>query len=386
MAGIDLDVSVFLLTATGKVRDDSDMCFYGQPEVARGAVQLDLGQPDKPRFTLNLAALDPAIEKVAVTATIHDNKARFGAYSDIIVQVGADIQATIATAGKTETALILGEFYRRHGEWKFRCLGLGYDGGLAPLATGFGVVIETAPTPAPAGMSLEKTIAEKAPRLVSLVKKAAVSLEKKRLSGVRARVALVLDTSGSMDGQYRKGRVQEIVDRLLPLAVHFDDDQSLECWAFAQKPVQLSSINLANFSDFIEKDNLGWKRWNIGPRSNNEPAVIDAVVKFYRKSSSKVPVYILFISDGGVSESRRIAERITEAAKLPLFWQFVGIAGRSYGILERLDDMAGRVVDNCNFFAIDDLHAISEDELYDRLMEEFPAWLKDARAKGIIDG
>ena len=46
--------------------------------------------------------------------------------------------------------------------------------------------------------------------------------------------------------------------------------------------------------------------------------------------------------------------------------------------------MTGRVVDNCNFFALDDLHQISEQELYDRLLEEFPQWLTAAKAKQII--
>mgnify|MGYP006203993529 CR=1 FL=1 len=39
-----------------------------------------------------------------------------------------------------ETALILGEFYRRQGEWKFRCVAQGFAGGLEPLAKHFGVV------------------------------------------------------------------------------------------------------------------------------------------------------------------------------------------------------------------------------------------------------
>lgn len=46
--------------------------------------------------------------------------------------------------------------------------------------------------------------------------------------------------------------------------------------------------------------------------------------------------------------------------------------------------MTGRLVDNCGFFAIDDLHAVTEEALYDRLMEEFPLWLKAARAANII--
>ncbi|MNV79367.1 hypothetical protein D3C71_1729160 [compost metagenome] len=75
---------------------------------------------------------------------------------------------------------------------------------------------------------------------------------------------------------------------------------------------------------------------------------------------------------------------IKDAASLPIFWQFVGIGGSGYGALAELDTMSGRVVDNAGFFAIDDLRKISEEELYDRLMSEFPIWLKAAKAKGII--
>lgn len=76
---------------------------------------------------------------------------------------------------------------------------------------------------------------------------------------------------------------------------------------------------------------------------------------------------------------------IIEAASLPIYWQYVGLGGRNYGILERLDNLPGRLVDNCGFFALDDLHDITEEALYDKLMLEFPTWLKDAKAKGIID-
>ena len=34
-----------------------------------------------------------------------------------------------------------------------------------------------------------------------------------------------------------------------------------------------------------------------------------------------------FISDGGVSDNRGITKVMTEAAKLPIFWQFVGLGG-----------------------------------------------------------
>jgi len=43
--------------------------------------------------------------------------------------------------GSTESAMIFGELYRHGGEWKFKAVGQGFAGGLAPLATHFGVSV-----------------------------------------------------------------------------------------------------------------------------------------------------------------------------------------------------------------------------------------------------
>ena len=40
--------------------------------------------------------------------------------------------------------------------------------------------------------------------------------------------------------------------------------------------------------------------------------------------------------------------------------------------------------DNCGFFALDDLHDVTEEQLYDKLMAEYPVWIKETTAKGII--
>ena len=39
----------------------------------------------------------------------------------------------------TETAMIFGEIYRAGAEWKFKAIGQGFAGGLAPLARSFGI-------------------------------------------------------------------------------------------------------------------------------------------------------------------------------------------------------------------------------------------------------
>jgi hypothetical protein len=92
----------------------------------------------------------------------------------------------------------------------------------------------------------------------------------------------------------------------------------------------------------------------------------------------------VFLSDGGVTDEQGIKKAIVDAAKYPIFWQFVGLAGFNYGILEKLDNMGGRIIDNADFFHVDDLGKITDEQLYERLLNEFPAWIKTAKNKGIL--
>jgi len=146
IAGAEIDVSAFLVTAAGKVRSDADMCFYGQPAVAGGAVSLEGAGNGEARFLVAPGRIPAGVEKVILTATIHENRAAFGRLAEIGLAVGG-VPGRIPCAGMTETALILAELYQRNGAWKLRVVGQGFNGGLAALATHLGVEI-AAPTPA----------------------------------------------------------------------------------------------------------------------------------------------------------------------------------------------------------------------------------------------
>ncbi|KAA8706957.1 TerD family protein [Pseudomonas cannabina] len=177
LTGADIDVSAFLLTGSGKVRGDQDMCFYGQKSVNNGAVQQTEASAGRAVFTLDPSRLDSVIEKVALTATIYENKASFNAVSRLALSITGGIEAEIPTSGMKETALILGEFYLRQGAWKFRCVAQGFADGLEPLAKNFGVEVaapqdQPAPVPAPAP----------APAVKSTVSLSKITLDKTRAS------------------------------------------------------------------------------------------------------------------------------------------------------------------------------------------------------------
>ncbi|KEZ73100.1 TerD family protein [Pseudomonas syringae] len=190
IADADIDVSAFLLTASGKVRGDQDMCFYGQKSVNGGALQQTEASAGRAVFSLDPSRLDSVIEKVALTATIYENKASFGSVSRLALNITGGIEADIPTSGMKETALILGEFYLRQGAWKFRCVAQGFAGGLEPLAKNFGVEVaapqdEPAPAPAPA----PAPVPAPAP-------KSTVSLSKITLDKTRASISLEKSSAG----------------------------------------------------------------------------------------------------------------------------------------------------------------------------------------------
>lgn len=234
-----------------------------------------------------------------------------------------------------------------------------------------------------AAVSLEK-VREAAPGLVSLYKQAAVSLEKRRLAGVRAAVYLVLDRSGSMRPYYRDGSVQRLAEQALGLAAHFDDDGTVPVVFFSTDVDGTAEVSLSGYEGRIGAlhDSLG----HMG-RTNYHLAM-QAVVDHYRVSGATDPAFVIFQTDGGPT-SRSAAERVLcETAGLPLFWQFVGFGPDEFRFLRKLDDLpvpAKRVVDNAGFFSLgEDPLTWPDAELYEELTDEFPQWLSAARAAGVL--
>lgn len=283
----------------------------------------------------------------------------------------------------------MGEIYRHKDSWKLRAQGQGFNGGLEPLAVSYGVdVAQPVDTPPQASrISLEKKLEGKAPALISLAKKASVSLAKHKLDTVAARVAFVLDASGSMTGQFKKGHVQSVLDRIAVLSVQFDDDGTMDVWGFAERHKKYPDVTLDNLDGYIAAIQNTGKRsaWEILPGlggTNNEPPVMNEVIDFFKDST--LPVYVVCITDGGISKTREIKEAIRRSANYPIFWKFVGLGGSNYGILEKLDTFSDRRIDNSNFFAIDNFATVKDEVLYEQLLEEFKDWLEQAKIAGIL--
>ena len=191
-----------------------------------------------------------------------------------------------------------------------------------------------------------------------------------------------MDISGSMEKSYRNGTVQEIVNKILPIAVQFDNDGELDFWYFGDRCQRRPSVNMKNYEQAVPHD---WDRLmsKLG-YGTDELVVMREVVNQFE--TSPLPAYVVFITDGGFYNRQKIKDFLIDASYLPIFWQFVGVNGSGYGLLEELDNMSGRYVDNANFFALDDFKTVPNEKVYSLLLNEFPTWLKAIETNGVLDG
>lgn len=154
--GFDLDASAFLLNEAGKVRSDGDFIFYNNSKSPDGSVEhagdnrTGAGEGDDESILVDLSKVPADVHKIAVCVTIHEAAARrqnFGMVTAAYVRcVNAADNVEVAKYdlsedASVETAMVFGEIYRNGGDWKFKAIGQGFQGGLGPLANSFGVSV-----------------------------------------------------------------------------------------------------------------------------------------------------------------------------------------------------------------------------------------------------
>ncbi len=150
----DLDASLFMVKADGKVPNDAHFIFYNQAKSPEGSVEhtgdnlTGVGEGDDESIKVNLPSVPSEIQRLVVAVTIHDAEARaqnFGQVRNAFIRiVNQDNNVEIARYdlsedASIETAMIFGEVYRSGTDWKFKAVGQGYKGGLHDLALQHGV-------------------------------------------------------------------------------------------------------------------------------------------------------------------------------------------------------------------------------------------------------
>jgi len=413
----ELDVSCFMVGSDGKVTSDDYFVFYNQPADPGRIVQFIPQDKLNSEFIINLSALQSSPIQKCVFAITLDGPGTFANVTGCRITARTPVNEIVyeITEGNAETSLVLAELYQHSSGFKLRAVGKGFHGGLKPLAEAHGVNVaeemDTSSNPSPAAAIIQadqarantssviqasrseaaSAAASAAPSNIILNKidllkqKVTLSLRKKNIEQQKARVAVIFDASGSMYGLYDRGVVQRAFERVLAVAASMDDDGMMDVWFFASKSQRMKSVNENQYENYVKNTYPAPRLFGGLGAGNNEPLVMADIIKKYTKEEpSSMPTYIVFFSDGGIYETKKISKLLIDSSGHNIFWQFVGLGNADFGVLRKLDDLRGRVLDNADFFALDDLDQVSDEDLYDRLFNEYPQWLKDAQAKGII--
>lgn len=197
---------------------------------------------------------------------------------------------------------------------------------------------------------------------------------KTNMSNHTARVALAMDYSGSMSDMFRNGSVQDVVTRLLPIALKFDDNGELESWLFSNGQERLEPVTASNYERYV-KNVMMHARMNMG--GTEYAPVLKDIVKCY-KNSSNIPAFVMFITDGDNWDAYETDAIIRELSNYNMFVQFVGIGtGTDFAYLKKLDNLSGRKHDNTGFIAVADMNKLNDQQLYTEMLRQYNEWLNN---------
>jgi tellurium resistance protein TerD len=150
----DLDASAFMLTESGKVKDDKDFIFFNnlisqcRSVEHTGDNRIGAAEGDDEAIKINLPNVPSHVVKIIIAVDIYDADTRrqnFGQVSNAFMRVVNNSNSSeiarfdLSEDYSTETSMIFGEIYKHNEEWKFRAVGQGFSGGLLGLCHQFGV-------------------------------------------------------------------------------------------------------------------------------------------------------------------------------------------------------------------------------------------------------
>lgn len=332
----DVDASVFMLSASGKVPNDNYFVFYNNLQSFDGALKhtgdnrTGEGNGDDETIYVDLAKVNPVIQEIVFVVTIHEAQETEQNFSQIknpyIKIYNYENKRSIARynlkeAFSQETAVEFGRLYKKEDEWRFQAVGEGYNTGLKTFVDKFinnsrheedasarEKKLENIQDNKPQiAISLDKKLEEKAPHIFNLVKKADISLQKVNLTNHKAKVALCLDISGSMSWLYSSGKIQIFAEKILALGCRFDDNASIDIFLFGADAHHVGEMNIDNFKDFIQ--NVLQKYPLEGGTYYGK--AMKMIKEYYFKGWQKMinkhfasnqPVYVMFVTDGATHD------------------------------------------------------------------------------------
>lgn len=228
------------------------------------------------------------------------------------------------------------------------------------------------------------------------------------------RVGLALDVSGSAKGLYTGGIMQKTIDRLIAVAMKFDDNGELDMWSFTDGFDRLENASAADEGTYVNQQILEnsditlWNGTEYGPvledmvsfwfpSKTATQAVVQEATGFFKGLFGKkvaavtpapvlaagvdahgasigLPAMGIFVTDGENSDRGHAAQVLRDSANVNVYWVLVGVGpSHNFSFLQEQADK----LDNVGFVNLSSLD-ISDEDLYQQLIgtTEFTGWIK----------
>ncbi|AOJ73837.1 Tellurium resistance protein [Burkholderia ubonensis] len=238
--------------------------------------------------------------------------------------------------------------------------------------------------------------------------KVAIVLEKRQiLKPPVVRVGAALDISGSAKALYKSGVIQETHDRILGIALKFDDNGEVDTWTFTEGFDRLPTATPDNYGAYITDYVLNgdvdkWGGTQYAPVMNDIVDFFFRAPEPARKREAKrgllsrlfggaddapapasapppanghLPAWVLFVTDGQnpKNDRKRVRQLLAESRHYPLYWSLVGVGDPSeFGFLAEVADE----MPNVGFLHLESLD-VSDEQIYEQLItQEFCDWVR----------
>lgn len=220
------------------------------------------------------------------------------------------------------------------------------------------------------------------------------------------RVGVALDVSGSARNFYTPGGVmQQTLDRLLGVALKFDDNGEIDAWTFDNEVSTLPTFSAEDEGKYVQEhiiNNHSLSLWGgtsyapplrasmdfyfgnnpiqqaaesakgwLGSLFGKKPAAAPAPAA---TSSKKDPAMLLFVTDGENSDKDATRQVLRDAASSsPMYFQMIGVGPAHY--FDFISEMADELP-NVGFVNLSSL-SMTDEQLYEQLVsQEFCDWIK----------
>lgn len=144
-------VLAFLVTETGKVRNDDDFVFFNNPVVPGVAI-------DGHTASLDLSMVPVDISRMVIAAVQDDADPEPLSARQLQVSVDPEGLEVPITGLTSERAVVLVEVYRRAGLWKLRSVSAGWTEGFSALVRAHGVEVDDDGAPDPGSTDSSTTV------------------------------------------------------------------------------------------------------------------------------------------------------------------------------------------------------------------------------------